>query len=286
MAVAVSAAFFFLVWGILQDGGEEAPWIAAGISASVLLLVAAVLRELILRRARNLSIRQERMRDVVSTGVRTDSRDGNKLTLERNAAILTEIKMKSDAANVLNRFSAAHLEVAELCGEYISRNETELSTVNPGSPRLSALLRGRTAVAEFHKFHLLRWAEIESRQFTSEAQTRADTIEKIDSAQNALQVLDSALEHYPEESSLLQSREVVQELVESIKLGDWVERAERAVFERDYARAKGLYNDALFYLGREDMKNPRREKAVRKIISDIEKIRLMEAKSDHEAGNS
>ena len=61
LAVAISAAFFFLVWGILHDGGEETPWITAGIGASILLSGAVILREIVLRRAHDRFVRQQRM---------------------------------------------------------------------------------------------------------------------------------------------------------------------------------------------------------------------------------
>src|SRR5687768_15287321 len=90
LAVAISAAFFFLVWGILHDGGEETPWITAGISASILLCGAVILREIVLRRARNRFIRQQKIiGNNVFAGNPTlgGSRNPHKLSLERNAAI-------------------------------------------------------------------------------------------------------------------------------------------------------------------------------------------------------
>ena len=51
LAVAIALAFFFVVWGILDDvDGVRAPWQTAGVSASILLVGAVVLREMILRR--------------------------------------------------------------------------------------------------------------------------------------------------------------------------------------------------------------------------------------------
>ena len=40
LTMAVVIAFFFLVWGILHDGGDETPWISAGIGASAVLFGA------------------------------------------------------------------------------------------------------------------------------------------------------------------------------------------------------------------------------------------------------
>src|SRR5688572_16352439 len=112
LAVAISTAFFFLVWGILHDGGEELPWISAGISASILLCGAVILREIVLRRARKRYASQigaaHRVAINPSAG---DLRNRHKLSLEKNAAILREIRQKSDAAKVLSKLSAGHREV-------------------------------------------------------------------------------------------------------------------------------------------------------------------------------
>ena len=280
LAVAVSTAFFFLVWGILHDGGEETPWVTAGVGASILLSGAVILREVILRRAHNRFLHQQRIMERRVYGGFTaqfgDARHSNKLTIEQNAAVLSEIRQKSEAAKVLNKFSAGHREVFELCAEYIARNETELKTVNASSPRLGPLLKGRSTVAEYHHYHMLRWAQIEARMLTNDARNRAKTAEKIESAQKALSVIESALESYPSEVSLIQSQELLRDMIVSIKVSDWIERAERAAFNGNYARAKTLYRDALFYLGRDNVQSEGREQAARRIKAEIERIRLLE----------
>lgn len=280
LAVAISAAFFFLVWGILHDGGEETPWITAGVGASIVLAGTVVLREIVLRRARDRYIRQQRMMEnrVFSEGRSVSRKRSGKLSLERNAAILSEIRKKSDAAKVLNSFSAGHREVFELCSGYLARSEADLRTVSAGSPRLTALLKGRNAAADYHRFHLLRWAEIEARTHADEARSRTNTEEKIESAQNALNVIDTALESYPSESSLLESQQVLRELIVSIKVSGRVDEAERAAFEGDYAQAKSLYRDALFYLGRDNVQSTGRQQAASKINAEIDRLRALENK--------
>lgn len=275
-AVAVSAGCFFIVWDILNSGRGDAPWVTAGISASLLLCGAVVLRELILRRVRNRLLIQQRIIETRGDAYISrpgDSRDANKLTLEKNAAVLHEIKQKSHAARVLNKFSAAHREVFELCGEYIARNENELKSVNPGSPRLAPLLRGRTAAADYHRYHMLRWAEIEARSLTAAAGNRQKTDEKIEAGTNALKIIESALEFYPAEQSLVASQELLIDLVSSIKISDFTERAERAAFKGNHSRAITLYKDALFYLGRDNVRSPDREQAAIRINEAIERIR-------------
>src|SRR5258706_2420624 len=52
LAVAVSAASFFLIWGILHDEGEDTPWVTAGVSSSLLLIGAVVVSGGVLPRSR------------------------------------------------------------------------------------------------------------------------------------------------------------------------------------------------------------------------------------------
>lgn len=277
MTVALSAALFFVAWGILNDSLVEAPHITAGISASIFLFGAVVLREIILRRARNRLIQDQRRleRSFVSPSVHAG--DSRKLTIERNAAILNDIKRKSEAARVLGKFSAGHREVFELCGDYILQNDSELKVVSASSPRLSPLLKGRTLANELHRFHMLKWAEIEVTSRTTEASTRVVSEEKIEAAQGALAVIDESLEFYPAERSLIQSRALLQDLLVSIKVSDRIEQAERAVFEKDYALAKSLYRDALFDLGRDNVQSAAREAAAARINAEIERIRILES---------
>ena len=281
LSIAISIALFFLVWGMLHDTGEEMPWVPAGVIASVLLCVAVILREVILRRATGRLLRQQRTMEnrIAATNLRaqiSDPRNVQKLTIEKNAVVLREIRQKSDAAKLLSKFSSSHREVFEMCDEYMSLNEYELKSVNPNSPRLAPLLKGRSAVADTHRYHLLKWAEIESRTLSVEAQNRSRTTDKVEAAQNALTVIDTALQYYPQEQSLLQSREVLQEMVVSIKVSNWVERAERAAFKGQLARAKSLYRDALFYLARDHVESEWRTAVALRIDSEIENLSMIE----------
>ena len=279
LTMAVVIAFFFLVWGILHDGGDETPWISAGIGASAILFGAVVLRELIMRRARNRYVRAQRnfdreLREVYSR--LGNERDTEKLTLDQNEAILRDIAKKSSAARTLGKFSAAHREVFELCGDYLARNKRELALIGTGSPRLVPLRKSRERVAEYHRYHVLQWAEIEARELTQDAKSRSKLSEKVESAQAAMNVIDSALGFYPAERSLLESREVVVELIASIKVAHWVERAERAAFKGEYKEARSHYRDALFYLGRDNISSEDREIAASRINAEIERLRQLE----------
>jgi tetratricopeptide (TPR) repeat protein len=198
--------------------------------------------------------------------------DGNKLTLEKNSAILREIKQKSDAAKVLNKMPAGHKEVFEMCDRYISIAGNELKTIGAGSPRLAPLIRGREMAEEFHKFHLLQWAEIETRSLMQEARHLQKFNEKLALAQKAVAIVDSALDHYPDDENLQESGEALKEFVASIKISNWVERAEKAAFKGNYKQAKKLYNDALFFVQREVPGDENRQIAVAKITDGLTKL--------------
>jgi hypothetical protein len=200
-----------------------------------------------------------------------------KLTIEANALLLREIQQKSDAANVLNRFSSGHREVFELCSDYMSRNEEELKTVGASSPRLAPLLRGRVTVSELHRYHLLRWAEIESRNLTGTATNGSDPQEQIAAAQNALQVIDQALDAYPTEVKLLESRSVVADLVISMKVTELIAAAERAAFHGVYDEAIERYRQALDELSVADASSPERRAAESHVNAEIEKLKVLEA---------
>lgn len=282
LAVAASVAFFFLVWGILHEGEEDMPWIPAGIGSSLVLASAVFLREVVLRKAQNKFLHAQRQLDFNLNKVSLHSSVGkneNKFTVEKNARIIKDIHQKSEAARLLGKFSDAHFEVFEICNEYLSINKRELETVGAGSPRLAALIRGRDVIARIHKFHLLAWAEIESKSLTQEAKTQVRFSEKLKDAQKALNVLESALNFYPNETQLRDSEEALREFVASIKISHSIERAERAKFKENYKQAVSLYRDALFSLARESLKNGERELLAEKINSEIEKIRLLEEAS-------
>jgi hypothetical protein len=259
LSVSVAVAFFFLVWGILHDGRESTtPWIPAGLGAALVLGSAVVIREVVLRNARERFLRSQRQMDKSVRGIarRINERDPAKLTLERNAAILHEISRKSEAAKVLGRFAEGHREVFDLCSEYIATVERELPNVGVGSPRIAALRRGTEVATQYHHYHMLQWAEIESRTLTQEARSHDKISGKLESAQAAVGVLEFALRYYPHELALIDSRNVLLELVSSVKVADLIEKADRAAFKGNEKRALNLYQDALFLVGRNQEVQP------------------------------
>ncbi len=283
LAAAVAIALFFLVWGIFHEGDEETPLMAAGIGASLVLGGAVVVREIFLRKARNRFLLIERNLDQnvkqIPLPLRP-TRDANKLSLEKNAAIVKNIREKSEAARLLGKMSAGHLEVFEICSQYLSLTEKQMETVGVGSPRIAGLRRGREIVGELHRHHLLAWAEIEARTLTQKAKNYVTISEKLDTAQEALNVLNSALQFYPNDPQLTESETVLKDFIASIKVSHWIEQAERAAFKGNSKRAVSLYRDALFFLDREDVKTEEREAIAERINFEIESLRKLSAKKE------
>ncbi|MEP6903844.1 MAG: hypothetical protein ABJA66_19130, partial [Actinomycetota bacterium] len=148
----------------------------------------------------------------------------------------------------------------------------KLETVGAGSPRLAALRRSREIVNNLHKFHLLTWAEIESRRLTQEAKNRVTMAEKTETAQKALNVLTNALTFYPNEQRLIESEQAVKEFVVSIRVAHWIEQAERSAFKGNFKRAVSHYKDVLFFLARENTQSKETDLLAEQINVEIKNI--------------
>lgn len=278
----MAIAGFFLIWGILYEGREEAPWIFAGISASAILIGAVLLREVILRKARNNYLRAERQLDynLENIALRKPVKSGDfKLSLKRNSLLIDRIRTKSEAAKVLGHLPEGHWEVFELCNEYLAINEEQFQTVGVGSPRLAALRRGKGIVEALHKFHLLNWVEIETRLLTEEANNQVELSDKIELVQRSMIAVDSALEFYPDDEKLIDSKAALSDFISSIKISYWVELAEKEVFKENFKEAVSFYRDALFYLAREDVNEVEKNMIAEKINFEIERIRKLESRN-------
>jgi hypothetical protein len=263
LAVAIALAFFFVVWGVLDDiDGLRAPWQTAGVGASILLVGAVVLREMILRRTQAY-IRQP-------SPPRTNDR--NKLTIERASAIMAEISRKSDAANVLDRMASGHREVYEMCAAFVQRIDSELATVQAGSPRLAALLRSRIKVSELHRAHMLRWTEVEAQTLSNDARTSPGASDRLRAAREALGTVEKALDAYPAEQALLESRALLNELVVSVQVANAVEAAEQAMNSGDSPTAVRFYQEALEQLEGGAHQPPERERAAHRIRQAIDRL--------------
>ncbi len=281
LASGVAIAFFLLIWVILHEGDEETPIVAAGIGATLILGGAVVVREVFLRKARNRYLLIERNLDHNVKHLSSQPRLAtakNKLTLEKNAALVKDIQRKSKAVRVLGKIADGHLEVFEICTEYLAFTERQMETVRVGSPRIAGLRRGREIVGELHHYHLLNWAGMETRALTQKAQNYVTISEKLNTANEALTVLQSALEFYPNDPQLTESESALKDFISSIKVSHWIEQAERAAFKGNHKRAVSLYRDALFFLARENVKTEERKAIAEKINFEIETLRGNSAK--------
>lgn len=248
LAIAASGGTFFLVWGILHDGRDETPWIGAGLAASIVLGSAVFLREIILRNARERQVIEQRMLDRTLRGVRAAHPGvgtAHKITLEQNAQMLRHIEKKSEAARMFGKLPEGHREVFDLCDEYLAAISRELPNVAIGSPRIAAFKNGERVVREVHRFHMMQWAEIESRALSLESSKRVKVAEKIESAGRAVDIVDAALSHYPDEPALIESRTVLAEVISSLEVSSLVEKAERAEKRSNLKRALVHYRHAL-----------------------------------------
>lgn len=275
LAAALAIASFFLIWGILHDGTDNAPWIPAGIGASLILIGAVFLREIVLRKARNRYLLIQKRLDYTLDTARFHTKTNapeKKISLEQNAEIIRQIQQKSDAAKILMKLSEGHYEVFEMCREYLEINRRELENVGTGSPRLAGLRRGREIVGELQKFHLLSWAEIEARELTQDAKNRVTIAEKSETAQKALSVIQTALQSYPDEPKLIESEKAVKGFIISIRVAHFIEQAERSAFKGNYKRAVSHYKDALFFLARENEQSEETDLLAEQINSEIQKI--------------
>ena len=270
-AIAAAIALFFALWWMLVSGGDEAPWVPAGLAASVVLLVALSAREVVMRRAwtrylleqdtpdhsARTSGRSNSSRKAFSTSMATALRTIQKMSAEANASSLAEL----------------HLDLFHLCQNYLASAEEALRSNNLLPEKRIAIRSGQERVRVLEKHHLLTWAKDASRAFTHEAQQRARMSDQIEAANRAIDCLETALRVFPEDAELNASRSAIRELIGSIKVAHWIEIAERNAFKGNYRRAIERYQDALFYLERETVKDDVRIAGVERINREIDLLR-------------
>ena len=272
-AAAASAALFFVLWWMLQ--GEENPWVPAGLAASVVMLVAVSARILVVRR------RTRFLGEKNHLGGRGSMRRPSGKVMQStslHSAALRALQKQSLDADARDLPPQAHREIFDLCCDYLNGAEQALLSPNlPAEGRL-ALRAGLERARTLQRHHLLTWARGSARSLTYEAQQRVRLYEKVETANRALECIDSALKVYPDEEELKVSARAVREFITSIRVAHWVELAERAAFKGYYRRAIDRYRDALFYLTR-DGPDQDREAGAERITREIE---LLRARLAHE----
>ena len=273
-AIVLAVGLFFGLWWILVSSGDEAPWLPAGLAASVVLLVALSAREVVMRRAWTRYLLENGIRQDSSRRSRQSSRSQKKgFSSSVQSAALRAIQKQSSAADRPGSAPETHLDVAQVCHDFLLSTDEAIRSGSHGSEKSIALRASQERVRALHRHHLLTWAKGQSQSLTHEAQQRARTFDKIETATRALDCLDSALRIYPGEADLSESRVAIEEFIASVKVAHWVELAERSAFKGHYRRAIDRYRDALFYLNQDVVKEDVRIAGTQKIEHEIEKLR-------------
>lgn len=267
-AFVAAVALFFGLWWTLVSGGDEAPWIPAGLAASVVLLVALSAREVVMRRAWTRYLLEQGNDNAARSSGEHKRAPQKSHTNSSLSAAWRNIQKQSEEANA-GTTPESHFEVFQLCQDYLATaDETLRSNTLSAEKRNSYRARQERARA-LQKHHLLTWARDASRSLTYEAQQRARLSERIEAANRALHCLESALQYYPQETELLESSAAIHEFIASVRVAHWVELAERAAFKGYYRRAIDRYKDALFYLERGAMKPDVRIASTERIEREI-----------------
>jgi tetratricopeptide (TPR) repeat protein len=272
-AVITAVALFFVLWWMLVSGGDEAPWLPAGLAASVVLLVALSAREVVMRRAWTRYLLEHGIQEhSSSSGEKSQSRKKT-YSSSLHSAALRAIQKQSGAADSIGSSPEAHLEVAQLCHDYLTSTEDAMRSGSFTGEKGIAIKAGHDRVRALHKHHLLIWARDHSRTLTRDAQQRARISDKIETANRALECIDSALRLYPDEIELNESKVAIGEFIASVRVAHWVELAERSAFKGHYRRAIDRYKDALFYLRDLNVKEEVRTAGSERIEREIEELR-------------
>jgi tetratricopeptide (TPR) repeat protein len=273
-AIAIAVGVFFGLWWILVSGGDEAPWLPAGLAASVVLLVALSAREVLMRRAWTRYLLENGINERPSSRSRTSGRSQKRgLSSSFHSAALRTIQKQSSAADAPGSTPEMHLDVAQLCHDYLARTDEAIKSGTSISEMGIAMRAGQERVRALHRHHLLVWSKAHSQSLTREAQQRARHFDKIETATRAIDCLNSVLRIYPDEAELSDSRVALEEFIASVKVAHWMELAERSAFKGHYRRAIDRYRDALFYLNQDVVKQEVRIAGTEKIEGEIAKLK-------------
>jgi hypothetical protein len=274
----VAALLFFIVWGLLHGTSDEAPW-AAALAACVTLLIAASARELFMRRAWSRQVQgfEGRARPdsfggrVSSAGASRSSNSGARSNWSHSAALRAVQRCSAEAD--LTDTHESHQEAYKLCREYLETTEEALRAPNLLAEKRVAMRAGLERVRALRRYHLRAWARAKTAAIMNDAKQRTRLWDKLDTAQQALQVVAAALEECPDDAELMNSERGVREFMASSRIAHWVEIAERTAFRGQHRRAIARYQDALFYVSREPMDDDTREALGARIQREIYALR-------------
>jgi hypothetical protein len=276
-AILGAAALFFTLWLLLTSNGDEtAALLIAGLSASVLLVIAMAAREVVMRRAWARYTHELELRMGAGEPLKLQPQGpvGGKVKVKATGASFRALQQRLTRADEIGpQQPEAHREAYQLCEQYLTDSEEAIRA--PGvMPDVRAALRaGQERVREWQRHHLLEWTRAEVQRLTHEAQRRASPSARIETAMRAIDVINESLQVYPDEPALQDSTRAVRNFIASIKVAHWVELAERAAFRGRYTRAIARYRDALFYLSRAEISDEARDEAATRINREIELLR-------------
>ncbi len=256
------------------EGNEDEALNFAMAGGSIVLMSAVILREVIFKNARRRFVEAQKQLDFNTDRISKNKRQVtvSKISIEQNAAIVKNIKEKSRAAKVLSKLPDAHREVFENCHEYLLLSAEQIKNAGVGSPRLAAFKKSRQVIKELHRFHLLVWIEFETRNLSRKSDNSDTISERINIAGHALDLLDSGLRYYPNESRLTDSQQFLQEYIDVSRILAKVEEAENAFEKGDFQNASDLYKSSLSMLEDISFEVPEREELAEKIYKEIKKL--------------
>ncbi len=277
-----AATAFYVLWWVLSVEGDESPWVASGVAAGMTILACVVAREIKMRRHDHLA----RLHQLPNTTrYQAKKRLGYTATLTAATTAIRRLERRLREIERRGATPVEHLEACQLCEQYLKSAEETLPTLGVGTEVRAAVRAGQERVSVLRKRHLLLWARKESQSLTMLAQQRTRPEDKIEMAQNALAVIDEALQAYPNETELYESGLAVREYIASVTLARWVTLAERAEFKNQIAEAADYYRDALFDLSRADISEATREEAADRLFGKLQMLRAYLATNDDTAAN-
>jgi len=271
-AIVIAVGSGLVLWWMLANGGDEAAWLPAGLAVCVILLVALSAREVVMRRAWTKYLLEHGIQEKPKSRSSHSRSQKKTFSASMHSAALRTIQKQSNLADSPSATPEAHFEVAKLCHDYLTSTEEAVRSGSTGSEKGIAIRAGQERVRLLHKHHLLTWARGHSLSLTREAQQKARTFDKIETANKALECIDSTLGVFPDEAELHQSKAAIEEFIASVKVAHWVELAERSAFKGQYKRAIDRYRDALFYLNQDVIKDEVRAVGSDRIEREIEKL--------------
>lgn len=275
-SAAAAASLFFVLWWMLQT--EDYPWVPAGLAASVVMLVAASARQVIIRRAWTRYAWEQNSAHGFNPSRRSAPANPQRHASFSQTEALRVLEQKSNEANGEGSLPESHLKVFQLCGEFLETADKSLASPAVSSERRLTVRARKERVLALQKHHMLSWARDSARLLTHQAHQQARLHEKIESANRALDCIDTALKSYPENEELQRSGAAVREFMISSRVAHWVELAQRATFKRRYRRAIDCYRDALFYLTRAGAEHQGAADQITREI-DLLRVRLKTAKA-------